>query len=112
VDHVIPFSLWRNNDLWNLLPAHPHMNSLKKDRLPERSLLERRKELIIYYWEILREAAEERFRNETALFIGDFGGISESKMKRDWQNLLFARLVESVEITALQRGTARWAPGL
>jgi len=23
VDHVLPFSLWRNNDLWNLLPASP-----------------------------------------------------------------------------------------
>jgi hypothetical protein len=36
VDHVIPFSLWRNHDLWNLLPAHPRRNHQKKDRLPAR----------------------------------------------------------------------------
>ncbi|MDB4517018.1 methyltransferase domain-containing protein, partial [Crocinitomicaceae bacterium] len=34
VDHVLPFSLWRNNDLWNLLPAHPRVNGQKSDRLP------------------------------------------------------------------------------
>jgi hypothetical protein len=26
VDHMIPFALWRNNDLWNLLPAAPQVN--------------------------------------------------------------------------------------
>ena len=26
VDHVIPFSLWHNNDLWNLVPASPAAN--------------------------------------------------------------------------------------
>jgi SAM-dependent methyltransferase len=110
VDHVIPFSLWRNNDLWNLLPAHPSVNNQKKDRLPERSLLERRKDLIVYYWDHLRNSEGTRFQREAGLFIGQVGQETESLMKADWQNRLFARLVESVEITALQRGIPRWAP--
>ena len=39
VDHVIPFALWGNNDLWNLLPAHPAVNGEKSDRLPSGELL-------------------------------------------------------------------------
>jgi SAM-dependent methyltransferase len=39
VDHAIPFALWKNNDLWNLLPAFPAINNEKRDRLPTRSLL-------------------------------------------------------------------------
>ncbi|MDR9410867.1 MAG: hypothetical protein RI573_18625, partial [Balneolaceae bacterium] len=27
IDHVLPFSVWRNNDLWNLLPAKATVNS-------------------------------------------------------------------------------------
>lgn len=32
VDHAIPFSLWKNNDLWNLFPADPRVNNGKRDR--------------------------------------------------------------------------------
>lgn len=42
VDHVLPFSLWRNNDLWNLLPADQRVNCDKGDRLPTNDLLKRR----------------------------------------------------------------------
>ncbi len=42
VDHVLPYSLWRNNDLWNLLPANPQVNRDKGDRLPTNALLKRR----------------------------------------------------------------------
>ena len=33
VDHAIPFSLWGNNDLWNLLPADADINARKSDKL-------------------------------------------------------------------------------
>lgn len=34
VDHVIPFSLWGSNDLWNLMPTHSKVNCQKSDMLP------------------------------------------------------------------------------
>lgn len=40
VDHAIPFALWGNNDLWNLVPADPKINLSKSDKLPASELLE------------------------------------------------------------------------
>ncbi|TVR91539.1 MAG: hypothetical protein EA428_05430 [Spirochaetaceae bacterium] len=36
VDHAIPWSLWRSNELWNMLPALPQANNEKRDKLPTR----------------------------------------------------------------------------
>jgi CRISPR/Cas system Type II protein with McrA/HNH and RuvC-like nuclease domain len=34
IDHIIPFTIWKNNDLWNLLPARPDFNNQKRDKIP------------------------------------------------------------------------------
>ena len=34
IDHCFPWARWRNNDLWNLLPARGNINLSKSDRLP------------------------------------------------------------------------------
>ena len=44
VDHVIPFSVWKNNDLWNLLPSRPKTNNQKRDKIPFLLLLKVEKE--------------------------------------------------------------------
>ncbi|MCD8481288.1 MAG: methyltransferase domain-containing protein, partial [Verrucomicrobia bacterium] len=33
VDHIIPYSLWHDNSLWNLVPAAPTVNNRKGDKL-------------------------------------------------------------------------------
>ena len=33
IDHCFPWARWRNNDLWNLLPARGNINLKKSDRL-------------------------------------------------------------------------------
>ena len=43
VDHLIPFDLWHNNDVWNLLPASTSANSSKSNKLPSSKLLRERK---------------------------------------------------------------------
>ncbi len=101
VDHVIPFSLWHNNDLWNLLPAHPKVNNQKRDKLPERTLVLKRKDSVLYYWTVLSESLPQRFITETSKFTG-------KSMKSNWELPLFNALVEAVEITAMQRGVERW----
>ncbi|RZB31021.1 MAG: hypothetical protein AEth_00975 [Candidatus Argoarchaeum ethanivorans] len=103
VDHMIPFSLWRNNDLWNLLPAAPSVNRDKRDKLPTRSLLIERKECIVDYWRVLRNAIPTRFDYETSKFIGTVRLTSS-----DWESQMFSSVVEAIETTALHRSCERW----
>jgi hypothetical protein len=101
IDHVLPFSLWRNNDLWNLLPTRASVNAGKSDDLPERGFLRRRRDAVVECWEATREAYPERFSSEARALTG----------ARRWDvGVLFDVLVESVEVTALQRACRRWVP--
>jgi hypothetical protein len=102
VDHVIPFALWHSNDLWNLLPCDARVNGSKSDKLPERGLLLQWKDPIIFYWEKVREQHERRFDHELVNLTGATIG--------NWQSAAFGRLVEAVEVTAVQRGAERWRP--
>ncbi len=104
VDHVIPFSLWHCNDLWNLLPCDAGVNGRKSDKLPERGLLFDQKDAIVSYWEKVRERHERRFDHDLAGFTGGTAGLP------NWQGAAFQRLVEAVEVTAVQRGAERWRP--
>jgi SAM-dependent methyltransferase/SOS-response transcriptional repressor LexA len=106
VDHAMPFSLWRNNDLWNLFPAAPAVNSDKSDRLPTYDLLNRRRDTIIQYWRGLDSALGERFAREAQTLLG-----RDSFTPGSWEPRLFSRFVEAFEITANQRGAGRWDIG-
>lgn len=105
VDHAIPFSLWRNNDLWNLLPTSVEANSRKRDHLPTYELLQLRRDLIIHCWRGLDEALGERFRREAQTLLG-----ADALPAASWEIKLFSRFVEAFETTAAQRGAARWEP--
>ena len=105
VDHAIPFSLWGTNDLWNLLPTLDTVNAKKSDLLPSGDLLSRRRTAIIDSWECLRNQLPDVFDRQAIHLLGaPHGGDGE------WRDLLFARLREMIEITALQRGVRRWLP--
>ena len=69
VDHVIPFDLWHNNDVWNLLPASKTANSKKSNKLPSTEILLTRKDCVIYYWELLRDRNSERFDREAETLL-------------------------------------------
>jgi SAM-dependent methyltransferase/phage repressor protein C with HTH and peptisase S24 domain len=105
VDHAIPFVLWRNNDLWNLLPALPTINNHKRDRLPTVHLLRARKDCIVHYWTLMRERQSTRFDFEVGRLAGP--GVIRAG---NWENRLFATVAEAVEFTAIQRGIDRWEP--
>jgi SAM-dependent methyltransferase len=100
VDHVIPFDLWHNNDVWNLLPASKTANSKKSNKLPSTHILRSRKDCIVSYWELLREKNSQRFDKEAETLL--------MMPTANWQNLLFSQMCSAVEITALQRGVGRW----
>ncbi|UUX92536.1 HNH endonuclease domain-containing protein [Methanoplanus endosymbiosus] len=69
VDHMVPFSVWKNNDLWNLLPALNSVNSRKSDRIPSPALIERRSDAITGYWDILHENYPVRFEKEISVSL-------------------------------------------
>lgn len=105
VDHVIPFALWGNNDLWNLLPAHPAINGEKSDKLPAAELLQSCRSEVVHNWRIARDALPDAFDRQAENLLGHHPRQGES-----WESELFARLREAIELTALQRGIDRWSP--
>ena len=64
IDHIIPFTIWKNNDLWNLLPARPDLNNQKRDKIPSPALIENRRELITHYWDVIHKHTQLRFQKE------------------------------------------------
>lgn len=105
VDHAIPFSLWGTNDLWNLLQVDPKVNLNKSDKLPTIELLEERRLAIFEDWVILREDMPVVFDSQTSKFLGQ----TISLINSDWKTELFQVFKQSIEMTALQRGVARWS---
>ena len=100
IDHVIPFDLWHNNDVWNLLPASKTANSKKSNKLPSADILRSRKDCIICYWELLRGEDTQRFDKEAETLL--------VMPTANWQNALYGQMCNAIEVTALQRGVARW----
>jgi SAM-dependent methyltransferase len=104
VDHAIAFSLWGNNDLWNLMQVDAKVNGLKSDRLPSAQLLADRKHAILEDWAVLREAMPDVFDRQASHLLGFTTQVTGSRTSE-----LFSRFKEAVEVTALQRGVERWA---
>jgi len=100
VDHVIPFDLWHNNDIWNLLPASKTANSKKSNKLPSAEILRSRKDCLIGYWELLRSKNQQRFDKEAETLL--------VLPPTNWQNSLYGEMCNAIEVTALQRGVDRW----
>ncbi|MDD9949249.1 MAG: class I SAM-dependent methyltransferase [candidate division Zixibacteria bacterium] len=63
IDHCFPWARWRNNDLWNLLPAHGTINLRKSDRLPSSSAMADARDRMLKWWANawVHSPQEERF---------------------------------------------------
>jgi SAM-dependent methyltransferase len=105
VDHVIPFALWGNNDLWNLVPTNPKTNGSKSDKLPSSDLLQIRRPQLLENWEYLRCELTGPFNLQAQHLLGQPLATYGS-----WKDHLFSALRQSIEMTAIQRGVERWAP--
>lgn len=103
IDHVIPFTVWKNNDLWNLLPAKPSVNSKKRDRIPTPELIEKQKDLILSYWHLIQQNQNDRFQREMQVAL--LG-------KRDfdnWQQTGLTQLQNSCNYLIESRGFEAWS---
>ena len=107
IDHALPFSVWRNNDLWNLFPADKKVNNQKRDKFPTVALLNDSRKRIYNYWDIYYESQPAIFLNQATDFCGEtFTGFS-----KDTRELLFAAFSETIDSAALQSGAERWEIG-
>lgn len=102
VDHLIPFSVWKNNDLWNLLPSDARINNQKRDKIPSPEIIERQKNLILEYWEIMFENQSNRFQNEIQVAL--LGNNSFSS----WKNIGISQLQSSCIYLIENRGFEEW----
>jgi len=100
IDHVLPFSVWRNNDLWNLLPANAKINSDKNDRIPGIHTLEKSKDRIIEYWMYIRKSEPKIFDRELNISL-ILGGISNHD---NWENPAFYALKQKSRYLIETRG--------
>lgn len=100
IDHVLPFSVWRNNDLWNLLPAKATVNNRKRDKIPSIELLNNRKDQIISYWEIIRETEQVGFEKEMNVNLVTRQDFDQ----QNWENLAFNSLKEKSRYLIETRG--------
>jgi len=102
IDHVIPFSIWKNNDLWNLFPSDKITNNKKRDKIPSPNLLQKRKDLIIHYWDIISRYQKERFFNEINIsLLGEY-------YSSDWENTAFNKFKEHCNYLINTRGYEEW----
>ncbi|NCC31666.1 MAG: methyltransferase domain-containing protein [Chloroflexia bacterium] len=104
IDHMVPYVVWGNNDLWNLLPAAEAVNGNKRDRLPSRTVILRRRDAIFGYWHIYDQAKPTRFRAQISRALGCDLRCS------GWEDVALAGLQETLERLASSRALARWEP--
>jgi hypothetical protein len=103
IDHVLPFAVWKNNDLWNLLPAKAQINNHKRDKIPTSQFLQTRKEAIISYWEILADAFSDSFEREIMISL-----TGSEIYQNNWQLPAFAALQQKSDYLIHKRGFEPW----
>ncbi len=102
VDHLIPFSVWKNNDLWNLLPSQSTTNNQKRDKIPSPMLIEKRKDLILYYWDLINQNQTVRFQKEMQVTLLGNNPFSS------WQQKAIKQLQSSCGYLISNRGYDEW----
>lgn len=102
IDHLIPFSVWKNNDLWNLLPSDSRINNQKRDKIPAPEIIERQKNLILDYWGIIFESQSQRFQKEIQVAL--LGNHSFDS----WKNIGISQLQNSCNYLIENRGFEGW----
>ncbi len=102
IDHVIPFSVWKNNDLWNLLPSSSKINNQKRNKIPSADMIENQKEMILHYWGLLDDKLPQRFQKEIRI------ALTGHSAEANWQSVAIEQLKGSSEFLINSRGYEGW----
>lgn len=80
IDHILPYSVWGNNDFWNLLPSDRNLNQKqKKDKIPTSKLIEKQADVIINYWKIYDKELSTIFQSQIKSSLINENEISYQK---------------------------------
>jgi len=104
VDHVLPYSLWYNNDMWNLLPASNAVNNEKRDKLPTLRFLNKAQPRILELWDLQYQQNPGLFLHQASLF----SGAPKLVYSKETGHELFVALRDTIELGARQRNLVRW----
>jgi len=102
IDHMIPFSIWKNNDLWNLLPSSSQINNGKRDKIPSPVLIDQRKDTILNYWRLLNGHLTNRFSKEIQI------SLLGKKMNDNWESMAITQLQSKCDYLISERGFEEW----
>jgi hypothetical protein len=102
IDHIIPFSIWKNNDLWNLLPSDKKTNNQKRDKIPSPDLILERKTCILTYWDLLQSHNMKRFEKEIEV------ALLGEKMNENWGEKGIINLIDKSNYLINNRGYEEW----
>ena len=103
IDHIIPFSVWKNNDLWNLLPSTASLNRFsKRDKIPSPTLVEKQKDIILDYWDLIHKEQSDRFQKEIQITL------LGNKPFASWKENGITQLKESCNYLIENRGFEEW----
>ena len=103
IDHLLPFAVWQNNELWNLMPATPEANNKKSDKIPSDELLEKRKDAILEYWDLMMKYNPTIFEKEIRISL-----TGQSMDGESWKELAFTALKQKCEYLIKIRGYTEW----
>jgi hypothetical protein len=81
------------------------VNGQKADKLPSDVLLRDQQLTVIGNWSMLRDQMPDAFARQGPTCWG-----AQLGAPLKWEEDLFTRLREAIELTALQRGVERWHP--
>lgn len=102
VDHMIPWTVWRNNDLWNLLPSSPNLNNNKSDDLPSPELIEKRFDVIVDYWKFYFGNFNELFERQLMYSLNlKMSDLSDKNRSMD-------SLIHTLQRIHINQGTEFW----
>jgi hypothetical protein len=101
---MIPFTVWKNNNLWNLLPALESVNAKKRDKIPSPAFIDKRSDAIVTYWDRMYEIYPRRFSREINLAL-----IGSPEKIPGWQDAALERLGEKCDYLIEVRGYDAWS---
>jgi hypothetical protein len=102
MDHLIPFSLWGNNNLWNLMPTKAKVNSDKSNFIPSPDRLARAGERLIHNWQLIKQHEENLFLLEVER------NLVGHALKSNWEEQCLTSLTNTCEHLITNRGLKAW----
>jgi hypothetical protein len=105
IDHVIPFSLIPNNDLWNLMPCHKTINTRKGNRITDPGLLAVRSEVLVDYWAVARDFYQSLFDRQ---FRTSLVGFEVKNYEIKWADAGLSALKDRCRFYIEQQGMKGW----